>query len=262
MAQGGNGSLSKTPRDRQDKDSERVFFDEVARTRGKYTRELQETRNTVLNTLCFPPDLWGWNVLEAGCATGDYGVLLAERGATVYGVDISPEMIRRNREYNEDAPRYRCAVGDLEDQEIASPETYNAVLCFEFLHHFPNPEQVIRNFYQWLKPGGKVYIFEPNGANVTNRIFKAVRRLIGVISPDLVTRYHLSSPNEVRNHFPQTYRSIAEKSGFTVVYSRGYSLWNTRPKNFDILNVFGYVRWALSKMFRTQDHIGMIFKKP
>jgi ubiquinone/menaquinone biosynthesis C-methylase UbiE len=153
-------------------------------------------------------------------------------------------------------------VGDLEDPEIAETEAYDAVLCFEFLHHFPDPEKVIQNFYRWVKPGGKVYIFEPNGANITNRIFKAVRRLMGTVSPKMVTRYQLSSPNEVRNHFPEMYRSHAEKSGFIVIFSQGYSLWNTRPKSIDILNLFGYLRWALSKMFRTQDHIGMVFQKP
>ncbi|SEM96485.1 Mg-protoporphyrin IX methyltransferase [Loktanella fryxellensis] len=40
-----------------------------------------------------PADLTGCRVLDAGCGTGAASVALAERGATVVGVDISPALI-------------------------------------------------------------------------------------------------------------------------------------------------------------------------
>ncbi|MGH8575069.1 MAG: class I SAM-dependent methyltransferase, partial [Gammaproteobacteria bacterium] len=38
-------------------------------------------------------------VLDAGCGSGQFGIALAERGACVTGIDLSPEMIRRAREH-------------------------------------------------------------------------------------------------------------------------------------------------------------------
>ncbi|MEL6959747.1 MAG: methyltransferase domain-containing protein, partial [Pseudomonadota bacterium] len=41
-----------------------------------------------------PKDLTGLRVLDAGCGTGAKSVALAERGAEVVAVDISPELIK------------------------------------------------------------------------------------------------------------------------------------------------------------------------
>jgi magnesium-protoporphyrin O-methyltransferase len=41
-----------------------------------------------------PGDLAGARVLDAGCGTGPLSVALAERGATVVGVDLSPETLK------------------------------------------------------------------------------------------------------------------------------------------------------------------------
>ena len=49
-------------------------------------------REVILSQL--PADLTGLRVLDAGCGTGAKSVALAERGAEVVAVDISPELIK------------------------------------------------------------------------------------------------------------------------------------------------------------------------
>lgn len=49
-------------------------------------------RAIILNQL--PADLTGLRVLDAGCGTGAKAVALAERGAQVVAIDISPELIK------------------------------------------------------------------------------------------------------------------------------------------------------------------------
>lgn len=50
--------------------------------------------------------------------------------------------------------------GDPEIEEMFQPESLDAVVCTLVLCTVPNPEQSIKNFFKWLKPGGKLVIME------------------------------------------------------------------------------------------------------
>ena len=62
-----------------------------------------------------PADLTGLRVLDAGCGTGAASVALAERGAEVVGVDISPALIdiARRRMPDHLADRITWVAGDM-----------------------------------------------------------------------------------------------------------------------------------------------------
>ncbi|KQI70231.1 SAM-dependent methyltransferase [Loktanella sp. 3ANDIMAR09] len=65
----------------------------------------------------FPVDLTGARVLDAGCGTGAAAVALAERGAQVTAVDISPALIdiAKRRAPDAVADRITWMAGDLSD---------------------------------------------------------------------------------------------------------------------------------------------------
>jgi hypothetical protein len=71
------------------------------------------------------------------------------------------------------------SVGDAETEELGS-ESYHAVIFFQSLHHFPNPQAVLDRAFLALKPGGKLYIQEgvkpPPGSEGEKKLIEAMTR--------------------------------------------------------------------------------------
>jgi SAM-dependent methyltransferase len=83
----------------------------------------------------------GSRVLDVGCGVGRWSRLLAARGATVTGVDISPTMIdearRRAREEGIDA-RCRFDVSDVSELEVEGE--FDLILGVTVLQHILDPD--------------------------------------------------------------------------------------------------------------------------
>ena len=96
------------------------------------------------------------NVLDVACGTGDMALLLAERGATVTGVDISEEMleIARLKVKGE-----RLKVADAEHLPFED-NTFDAVTCAFGVRNFVHLEQGLSEMLRVLKPGGRMVILE------------------------------------------------------------------------------------------------------
>lgn len=67
-----------------------------------------------------PADLRGARVLDAGCGTGTMAVELAQRGAQVTAVDISPRLIEIARERAPAGLGIRWHAGDMLDEALGS----------------------------------------------------------------------------------------------------------------------------------------------
>jgi len=79
-----------------------------------------EMRDVILGQL--PADLTGKRILDAGCGTGALAVELATRGATVVGVDISPQLvdIAKKRLPDHLADQITFQAGDMLDPELGA----------------------------------------------------------------------------------------------------------------------------------------------
>ncbi|MGD8176742.1 bifunctional 2-polyprenyl-6-hydroxyphenol methylase/3-demethylubiquinol 3-O-methyltransferase UbiG [Marinimicrobium sp. ARAG 43.8] len=100
----------------------------------------------------------GRNVLDVGCGGGILSEALAQRGATVTGIDMGEAPLGVARLHAQESGLeidYRqITVEDLADQ---SPERYDIVACLEMLEHVPDPASVIAACARLVKPGGHVY---------------------------------------------------------------------------------------------------------
>jgi arsenite methyltransferase len=100
-------------------------------------------------------------VLVAGCGTGGTAAHLAETtGASVHGLDLSPESVRIARERTAASPA--CAnlsfsVGDAGDLKYAA-DSFDAVVC-EYVAFFLPPSS-FEGFRRVLKPGGLIALAE------------------------------------------------------------------------------------------------------
>ena len=86
-----------------------------------------------------PADLTGLRVLDAGCGTGAMSAALAERGATVVGVDISPALIdiARRRMPDHLADRITWVAGDMLE---ATTGSFDHAIAMDSLIYYGAPD--------------------------------------------------------------------------------------------------------------------------
>jgi SAM-dependent methyltransferase len=110
-------------------------------------------------------DLNGKRVLDVGCGTGQWAVMLARRGAEVWGIDISPLSIavaQRRSEAQAVASMVRASV--MSATELQFADGFFDLVCGQDIIHHLDPDAFGREIARVLKPGG-VAIFSENCAN-------------------------------------------------------------------------------------------------
>lgn len=134
-------------------------------------------------------------VLDAGCGSGEFGVMKVHGGpaAKIVGVDISAESLNRNLVVDE------RIVADLE-QIPYQDNAFDLVVCETVCEHLEHPQKVFSEFSRVLKKGGYVIIRTYNIWNINN----AVSALLPVRLRKLIKGQLISVPTE--GTFPTYYR--------------------------------------------------------
>ena len=101
----------------------------------------------------------GERILDLGCGTGLLAAAIAERGASVTGLDSDAAMIEAARAQFRaaDHPALEFIEGDgeaLEEAGLAGP--FDAVFSNAALHWMTRPEAVLRGLCALLRPGGRL----------------------------------------------------------------------------------------------------------
>jgi len=98
------------------------------------------------------------SVLDYACGSGQVSRALAPYVAQLVGVDISPRMVEV---YNTRAstqglePHEMRAVSSLAELQ---QQRFDIAVCSMAYHHFPSVEQVTRDLFEHLKPGGMLAV--------------------------------------------------------------------------------------------------------
>jgi SAM-dependent methyltransferase len=141
--------------------------------------------------LALPP---GARILDVGCGSGWLCEYFARFGYDVTGIDISPALIDLARErlqrvpydVDEETPlRHRFLVHDVEGAPL--PETFDAVICYDALHHFENEHAVFANLAAMLDYGGLLFVLEgerpPEGSATEEELRGVMRQYQTLESP-------------------------------------------------------------------------------
>ena len=109
--------------------------------------------------------LSGLRVLDVGCGGGILSEALAERGATVVGIDLAESALQAAETHRAgQAVEYRL---ESSREVAARGERFDAVTCMEMLEHVADPTAVLRDIHAVLKPGGWAFF------STINRTLKA-----------------------------------------------------------------------------------------
>ncbi len=100
----------------------------------------------------------GRRVLDVGCGGGILSEALAQRGATVTGIDMGEAPLAVARLHLLESGLeidYRHASAEALAEE--QPESFDIVTCLEMLEHVPDPGSLVRACARLARPGGDLY---------------------------------------------------------------------------------------------------------
>ncbi|MEX2459587.1 MAG: class I SAM-dependent methyltransferase [Actinomycetota bacterium] len=118
-------------------------------------------------------DLTGLHVLEYACGDGSFAVHVAERGANVHGIDISPNLVALARDRAAASAaheRLRFSVMDAHATEFRAG-SFDLVLGNGSLHHL-DLDRALDEVARVLRPGGRAYFVEPLRDHPALRLFR------------------------------------------------------------------------------------------
>ena len=154
----------------------------------------------------------GSRILDVGCGSGWLSEYFARLGYDVTGIDISPDLIEMARARvdsvaygadHETPLRCRFLVHDAEGSPLA--EEFDAVVCYDSLHHFEDERAVVRNLSAMTRYGGALFILEGDrpeeGSETEEELLEVMRHFETLESP-----------------FSRSYlRSLMDEHGLAVV---------------------------------------------
>jgi len=113
----------------------------------------------------------GERILDLGCGDGALSEKLVQAGATVVGVDPSPDMIAAARARGLDARL-------LDAQSLPFDAEFDAVFTNAALHWIPDTDAALRSVYRALRPGGR-FVGEFGGHGCVAAVCTALQAVAG-----------------------------------------------------------------------------------
>jgi trans-aconitate methyltransferase len=115
----------------------------------------------------------GEHILDVGCGTGHLTAEIARSGATVVGMDNSPDMLGQARQ---NYPALKFVLADA--LSFHFPEPFDAVFSNAALHWVKDAEAAVKSIAAALRPGGR-FVAEFGGRGNIASILAALRAVFG-----------------------------------------------------------------------------------
>ena len=104
-------------------------------------------------------------VVDVGCGYGKLLFPLERKGCEVYGVEVNHRCVEACR-----AAGLSVTPGTLEEAALPTGLA-DCVILSQVLEHLASPRRTLREIYHILKPGGRVFVFCPNGDGYLRDVF-------------------------------------------------------------------------------------------
>ena len=101
-------------------------------------------------------------ILDVGCGTGFFTILLAKQGHQVTGTDLTPDMIANSRILGEEE-HVTCDFQVMDAEHLGfSDESFDVVISRNLTWTLPEAAQAYKEWIRVLKPGGLLLNFDAN----------------------------------------------------------------------------------------------------
>lgn len=150
----------------------------------------------------------GQVILDLGCGTGKLSGDLAAEGAQVVGMDSSPQMIERAKEF---CPDLEFLVADATN--LPFENIFDIIFSNAVFHWIPNQDALLHSVLRALKPGG-ILLCEFGGDRNTELILNAFREEFEQTGHRFENPFYYPSVED--------YRSLLEAVGFEIEFVRDF----------------------------------------
>lgn len=146
------------------------------------------------------------DVLDCGCGTGPMIQLLHEKYPDKHyvGLDLTPGMIQVAQDKNLSNTEF--VVGDSENLPFEE-NSFDAVICSNSFHHYPNPQAFFDSAYRVLRKGGRLVVRDYTSSDfvvwLMNHVEMPLANLVG--------------HGDVKICKTSEFIAMAEKVGFQVM---------------------------------------------
>ncbi len=140
------------------------------------------------------------DLLDCGCGTGPMISLLHEKDQTKHytGLDITPRMIEVAKAKNLSGVDW--VVGDCENLPFED-NSFDAIICSNSFHHYPNPQRFFDSAMRVLRPNGRLILQDYTAPRIVLMIMNHTEMpLANLIGHGDVRAYSLDEIKAFCNH--------------------------------------------------------------
>lgn len=180
-------------------------------------------------------------LLDVGCNDGKFSLELARKynAKEIYGLEVDKKSIKKAKKKG-----IKVYDTDVNKKFPFKNDFFDVVIANQLVEHLLNPDNLFKEIYRILKPGGVCVIATPNLCSLHNRVFVLFGWQITNISPS--TKYVFGNPNRgVKSNMLGPYRhltvfspgalkEICEFYGLKVekIYGSGFYPFKSFASNF------------------------------
>ncbi len=170
------------------------------------------------------------DVLDAGCGTAPMISLLSKTHPECHytGLDLTPAMIEQAKKKN--IPNSTFVVGDCENLPF-DEDSFDAIICANSFHHYPNPQAFFDSVKRCLRKGGRLIIRDISNKNSLVLFF---------MNHIEIPICNLCGHGDVKIASIKTIRECCKKSGLIIEkaeFRKGMRLHCVIRKDADGLNL-------------------------
>lgn len=145
-------------------------------------------------------------LLDAGCGPGPMVTLLADKYPDRHyvGIDLTPKMIEMAQKKK--LKNAEFLVGDCENLPFEK-KRFDAVICSNSFHHYPNPQNFFYSVFKVLKPGGRLILRDFTAGSAV---------LLWLCNHVEMPLAHLCGHGDVRIYSREEIMTMCKKAGLKV----------------------------------------------
>ena len=151
------------------------------------------------------------SILDVGSGTGILiEQLVSNKNLRIYGLDLSPEMVRISKEKFKKNKNVTIALGSAVKMPFKN-NSFDYVTCSHSFHHHPSSLQSLKEMYRVLKHHGKIIILDASKDGIVRKLFC---KIIDIIEGKVL---HYSK-DEMKNLFNKVGLNIINQQNFGLLH--------------------------------------------